>query len=125
MIVEQRTYKIRNGCMARFLKLVKEEALPIQAPILGNLIAYFTTEIGALSTVTHLWGFADLNDRTERRRQLAADKRWQVFIPQLSELIEHAENRILIPTDFSPLRALPVDGHDGTAVRPAMPSSMP
>lgn len=119
MIVEQRTYKIRNGCMARFLKLVKEDALPIQAPILGYLIAYFTTEIGELSTVTHLWGFADLNDRAERRRQLAADKRWQAFIPQLSELIEHAENRILNPTDFSPLRELPATGHDGAAVRPA------
>jgi len=104
MIVEQRTYKIRNGTMGRFLKLVKDEALPIQAPILGNLIAYFTTEIGALGTVTHLWGFADLHDRERRRAQLAADPRWQAFVPQLSEFIEHAENRILVPTDFSPLR---------------------
>ena len=107
MIVEQRTYKIRNGCMARYLQLVRDEALPIQGPILGNLIAYFTTEIGPLSTVTHLWGFADLNDRSLRRKQLAGDKRWQAFIPQLSELIEQAENRILVPTEFSPLREMP------------------
>ena len=107
MIVEQRTYKIRNGCMARYLQLVRDEGLPIQGPILGNLIAYFTTEIGALSTVTHLWGFADLNDRMRRRSQLAVDKRWQAFIPQLSELIEHAENCILVPTEFSPLCEMP------------------
>lgn len=108
MIVEQRTYKIRNGCMGRFLTMVRDEALPIQAPILGYLIAYFTTEIGPLSTVTHLWGFADLHDRDVRRKQLAADPRWQAFIPQLSALIEQAENRILVPTEFSPLREMPI-----------------
>ncbi|MCW5692670.1 MAG: NIPSNAP family protein [Pseudolabrys sp.] len=104
MIVEERIYRIRTGRMARYLQLVRDKGLAIQQPILGHLIGYFTTEIGALSQVVHLWAYADLEDRTRRRQQLADDARWQAFVPKLSENIEQAENRILLPTDFSPLR---------------------
>lgn len=108
MIIEERIYRIRNGRMGRYLKLVRDEGLVIQQPILGNLIGYFTTDIGPLSQVTHMWAYADLNDRARRRQQLADDPGWQEFLPRLSENIEQAENRILVPTDFSPLRHLPV-----------------
>ncbi len=104
MIVEERVYRIRNGRMGRYLQLVRDEGLAIQQPILGHLIGYFTTEIGLLSQVTHLWAYADLQDRTRRRQQLAEDPRWQAFLPKLAENIEQAENKILLPTDFSPLR---------------------
>lgn len=104
MIVEERIYRIRNGRMGRYLQLVREEGLAIQQPILGHLVGYFTTEIGLLSQVTHMWAYADLEDRRVRRQQLADDPRWQAFLPKLAENIEQAENRILLPTDFSPLR---------------------
>lgn len=104
MIVEERIYRIRTGRMNRYLQLVREEGLAIQQPILGQLVGYFTTEIGALSQVTHMWAYADLEDRRVRRQQLADDPRWQAFLPRLVENIEQAENRILLPTDFSPLR---------------------
>ena len=103
MIVEERIYRIRNGCMGRYLQLVREEGLAIQQPILGGLVGYFTSDIGPLSQVTHWWAYADLQDRARRRQQLANDSRWQAFLPRLSENIEQAENRILVPTDFSPL----------------------
>jgi len=57
-----------------------------------------------LSQVVHLWAYDDLEDRARRRRILADDPRWRVFVPRLSETIESAENRILLPTDFSPLQ---------------------
>lgn len=104
MIVEERTYRICTGQMGRYLQLVREEGLSIQQPILGHLVGYFTTEIGALSQVTHIWAYADLEDRRRRRQQLADDPKWQAFVPKLSQTIEQAENRILVPTDFSPLR---------------------
>jgi hypothetical protein len=104
VIVEERIYRIRNGRMGRYLQLVREEGLAIQQPILGHLVGYFTTEIGVLSQITHLWAYTDLEDRRRRRQQLADDPRWQAFLPKLVENIELAENRILLPTDFSPLR---------------------
>ncbi|MCX7354433.1 MAG: NIPSNAP family protein [Alphaproteobacteria bacterium] len=104
MVVEQRTYKIRNGKLAQYLSLIRDEGIAIQQPILGNLIGYFQTEIGPLSHIVHMWGYKDLNDRAERRAKLAADPRWKAFTPKIAELIETAESRILLPTDFSPLR---------------------
>ena len=92
--------------MGRYLQLVREEGLAIQQPILGDLMGYFTTDIGPLSQVIHWWAYADLQDRARRRQQLADDSRWQAFLPKLSENIEQAENRILVPTDFSPLQHL-------------------
>lgn len=104
MIFEERIYRIRNGQMTKYLSLVRDEGLRIQQPILGNLIGYFITEIGPLSHVVHMWGYDSLDDRAERRKKLSEDPRWRVFIPKLSDLIESADNRILVPTDFSPLR---------------------
>ncbi len=104
MIVEERIYRIRPGRMTQYLKLVREEGLAIQKPNLGNLIGYFVTEAGPLNHVVHLWGYVDLVDRAVRRKSLADDPRWQAFTPRLSENIDTMENRILLPTDFSPLR---------------------
>ena len=82
MIVEERIYRIRNGCMSLYLNLVRTEGLAIQQPILGHLVGYFTTEIGVLSQVTHLWAYPSLDERARRRARLAQDKRWQAFIPR-------------------------------------------
>ncbi|MBK1840468.1 NIPSNAP family protein [Azospirillum sp. YIM B02556] len=104
MIVEERIYRIRSGKLRDYLALVQSEGLAIQQPILGNLIGYFVSEIGPLNHVVHMWGYADFEDRTARRQQLSEDPRWQAFIPKLAALIETAENRILLPTAFSPLK---------------------
>jgi hypothetical protein len=104
MIVEERIYRIKSGRLARYLQLVREEGLAIQQPILGNLIGYFTTEIGPLNQVVHMWGYCDFEDRMSRRKMLADNPRWQEFIPRLTENIESLENRLLLPTDFSPMK---------------------
>lgn len=49
MIVEQRIYTLYSGKTAEYLRLYEAEGLAIQRPILGNLIGYFSTEIGPLN----------------------------------------------------------------------------
>jgi len=104
VIIEERIYRIRSGKVAEYLKLVREEGIAIQAPILGGLIGYFVTEVGPLNQVVHMWRYEDLEDRAWRRRNLSQDPSWLAFIPRLTALIETAENRILLPTDFSPMQ---------------------
>lgn len=104
MIIEERIYKIRTDQLRTYLQLVREEGLAIQAPILGGLVGYFVTEIGPLSHVVILWRYADLEDRARRRARLAETPEWQEFTKRLSPTIETMENRILLPTDFSPMR---------------------
>ncbi|WP_426111996.1 NIPSNAP family protein [Pseudomonas sp. DSP3-2-2] len=103
MIVEERIYKIRNGQMGNYMALVRDEGIEIQKSYLGHLIGYFSTEIGPLSHVVHMWAYESLDDRAKKRAALSEDPKWQAFIPKLAALIESAENRILVPASFSPL----------------------
>lgn len=104
MLVEERTYTLHAGKVPEYLRRYEEQGLAIQRPILGNLIGYFSTEFGTLNQVVHLWGYADLAERTERRRTLLADERWQAYAASIMPLVAHMENRLLVPAPFSPIR---------------------
>jgi NIPSNAP len=104
MIVEERIYTIKLGKMGAYLNLYETVGMPIQTRILPRMIGYFTTEIGPLSTAVHLWGYDSLAEREQKRAELMLDPDWLKYIPRISELIERQENRILIPTSFSPIR---------------------
>ena len=103
MIYEMRTYRMKVGRVPAYLKLVAEEGIEVQKSHLGGLVGYFSSEIGPLNEIVHVWAYADLADRAERRARLAADPRWQQFLPKIQALIETMENKILLPTAFSPL----------------------
>ena len=104
MIVEQRDYHVFTGKLTELVRLYAEEGIAIQEEILGGLVAVFTTDIGALSTYTSLWRYESFGDREERRARLQADERWQRFLAKIQPLIHAQQNRILVPTSFSPLR---------------------
>ena len=103
MIYEMRTYGMKIGSVPAYLELVEEEGIQIQKGHLGELVGYFSTEIGPLNEIVHIWAFADLADRAARRAKLAADPRWQRFMPKIQALIHTMENKILLPAPFSPL----------------------
>jgi hypothetical protein len=104
MIVDERTYTIHIGKIPDYLKLYQAEGLEIQQRTLGHLIGYFVTEIGALSTVVHLWGYDSMEERTKRRAALAKEPAWQAYLAKMQPLVTAMENRILTPTAFSPLK---------------------
>lgn len=103
MIYEHRTYRLKNGSVGEYLRLVGGEGIAIQRRHLGQLIGYFTTEVGPLNEITHIWAYADLADRDRRRAALLADPAWLAFLPKIQVLIEEGTNKILTPAPFSPL----------------------
>jgi hypothetical protein len=104
MIVEQRDYHVFTGKLNELVGLYNERGIEIQQRHLGGLVAAFTTDIGALSTYTALWGYESYAEREERRAKLQADPRWQDFLGRLQPLLHTQQNRILVPTAFSPIR---------------------
>ena len=104
MIVEQRDYHVYTGRLGELVKLYETEGIELQQRILGNLLGVFTTDIGSLSTYTSLWGHDGYAQREERRAALQADERWRAFLAKIQPLIHTQQNRILIPTSFSPIR---------------------
>ena len=104
MIVEQRDYHVITGKLNELVALYAEEGIAIQEEILGGLVGVFTTDVGALSTYTSLWRYDSFGERERRRARLQADERWRRFLGKIQPLIHTQQNRILLPTAFSPLR---------------------
>ena len=103
MIVEQRDYHVYTGKLPELVSLYETEGIALQQEILGSLVGAFTTEIGALSTYTTLWRYDSFAEREERRARLQADERWKAFLAKVQPLMHTQQNRILVPTSFSPL----------------------
>jgi len=103
VIVEQRDYHVYTGKLPELVSLYETEGIALQQEILGSLVGAFTTEIGALSTYTTLWRYDSFAEREERRARLQADERWKAFLAKVQPLMHTQQNRILVPTSFSPL----------------------
>ncbi len=104
MIYEERTYTIKTGRVGEYLAIYEQLALPIQREVLGHLVGFFSAEFGGLNKVVHIWGYQGLDDRAQRRAKLAAHPGWPAYLEKALPLIEAQENRVLIPTAFSPLK---------------------
>jgi NIPSNAP len=104
MIVEERDYHVTTGKLAELVKLYETEGIELQKSYLGNLIGVFTTDVGTLSTYTHIWAYDSYAERDERRARLQADEQWKAFLAKIQPLIHTQQNRILLPTSFSPLQ---------------------
>jgi hypothetical protein len=102
MIVEERIYTAQPGKSLEYVRMYEAEGLAIQRPILGNLVGYFTTEIGTLNQIVHLWAYEDLADRAARRATLLGDPRWKAYSAKVVPLLLTQENKILVPAPFSP-----------------------
>ena len=58
----------------------------------------------SLSTYTTFWRYDSLAEREEKRARLQADERWKSFLAKVQPLMHTQQNRILVPTPFSPIR---------------------
>ena len=104
MIVEQRDYHVLTGKLPELVRLYETEGIELQERYLGNLIGAFTTDVGALSTYTSMWGYPSYAEREQRWARLQADDAWKAFLGRIQPLIHTQVNRILVPTAFSPIR---------------------
>jgi hypothetical protein len=102
MIIEERIYTCYSGKAQLYAAMYAAEGLAIQRPILGHLVGYFTSEIGTLNQVVHLWAYESLEDRTTRRARLLSDPAWETYAAKVRPLVITQENKILIPAPFSP-----------------------
>jgi hypothetical protein len=104
MIVDERTYTVKPGAVAEYFKLYEQQALALQTKILGHLVGYFSTEIGTLNQIVHIWAYENFAEREKRRSELRASEKWQSYAATARPLVVQQENRILVPASFSPLR---------------------
>jgi hypothetical protein len=104
MIIEMRTYTLKAGTAATYLKLYEEKGLEVHRRTLGNLIGYFSTEVGDINQVVHLWGYDTFEDRQRRRAELVKNETWQEFLKRAFPYFVSQETKLLNGTSFSPIR---------------------
>jgi hypothetical protein len=67
-VVDHRIYTIRPRGMPEFIEVFDRLAMPILLEHLGAPLGFYTSSIGPLNQVVHLWGYDSLDD-FERRSQ--------------------------------------------------------
>src|SRR5690606_4043155 len=103
MIVEERIYTLHPGKTGEYFKLYEEFGLPVQLPILGNLIGYFATEVGPLNQVIHICGYHSFEERMRRRTDLFKSEACHAYLAMSRAHIVKQENKHLMPAPFSPI----------------------
>ena len=108
-------YHVHTGKLPELVRLYADEGIAIQQEVLGGFVGAFTTDIGALSTYTHAVALR----RATRSARSAAPRSRRVTTGRRSSrriqpLIHTQQNRILVPTSFSPL-AVATHGRSSTA----------
>jgi NIPSNAP len=101
VIVEMREYTLHAGKVPDYMKLYQTEGLAIQREILGQMVGYYSTEVGpSVNQVVHLWAYESFEDRERRRAQLVADPGWQSYVQKMRPMLIAQTNRILRPAPF-------------------------
>lgn len=103
MIVDMRTYTLKMGKVKPYFAIYEQEGYAIQRKYLGDPIGYFSTEIGNVNQIVHLWKYESLADRDQRRAALGADPGWLAYIQKVADFVITQENTILKSAPFSPI----------------------
>ncbi len=96
MIYELRTYTLKPGTVADMVKAASTVSRDIRGNDYGRLEGYWSTEIGPLNQVMHLWSYSDFNERTRLRAELAKNPRWgSEYLPLIRPLLMRQDIRLL------------------------------
>ncbi|HEY7548136.1 MAG TPA: NIPSNAP family protein [Hyphomicrobiaceae bacterium] len=98
MIHELRTYTVTQGSLPEVIRNSGTVSRGIRGDNYGKLEGYWSTEIGPLNQVVHLWTYTDLNERARLRAELAKNERWvKEYVPLNRAIMVRQEIRLLNP----------------------------
>src|SRR5262245_16574339 len=96
MIYELRSYTLKQGSVPDVVKAASTVSRSIRGDEYGKLEGYWTTEIGPLNQVMHLWSYTDLNERARLRAALAQNPRWGAeYLPLIQPHLVRQDVRLL------------------------------
>ncbi len=102
MIHELRTYTIQPSKFKDFIAHTAKVGIKLRTKH-SKVVGYWTTEIGELNQVVHLWEYENFDHRTRVRAALAKDKAWNTkYVSRSRPMLQHQESMVLVPADFWP-----------------------
>jgi hypothetical protein len=94
-LVDLRVYTIRLRKMAEFIDVFDRLAMPVQLKYLGRPLGMFTSAVGPLNQITHLWGFDDMGEFERRHAARDKDPDWPAYLQASEHLITAQETRLI------------------------------
>jgi len=108
LIHELRIYTANPGKMPALQARFRDHTLTLFDKHGMTSVGYWTNAIGGRSDeLWYILGFTDLAHRERAWAAFAADPEWQAVRAESEKdgpLVHHIENRILAPTNYSPLK---------------------
>jgi hypothetical protein len=96
MVYELRTYTLKPGSQAAMINAASTVSRDIRGDNYGKLEGYWSTEIGPLNQVLHMWSYKDYDERTKLRGELAKNPRWSSeYTPLIHPLLVRQDIRLL------------------------------
>lgn len=102
MIVDVRTYTLVPRKMPVYLALFEKHALPVTKRHGFDLMGYYTSVIGPLNQVVHLWRYESLADMEKKRTARDADPEWADFLQRTEGMVLMQDDKAMKPAPFSP-----------------------
>lgn len=104
MLFEMRTYILKPGVLATYVRHFEEVGLPIVGRYC-RLVGYWIAESGRLNRVIHVWAFENAEARRLARERWMADPEWaQSFLPVALPMVVEQESVLMSAAPFSPIR---------------------
>uniref|UniRef100_A0A0P4WAQ7 NIPSNAP domain-containing protein n=1 Tax=Scylla olivacea TaxID=85551 RepID=A0A0P4WAQ7_SCYOL len=93
-VYELRTYTVYADKMREFLDLTTKEFH--LRTVHSKLFGYWTSEIGGLNQVVHIWEYGSLSERAGVRAKLAADPEWiKRYLSRIVSMMPCQDNALL------------------------------
>jgi len=105
-LVDLRTYTIRLRRMAEFLDVFDRLAMPVQLKYLGVPLGIYTSAVGPLNQVVHLWSFDNMGAFEAAHAARDKDPDWPAYLKASADLIIAQENRFIRWVDLQSIRSL-------------------
>lgn len=103
-IYEMRTYDLEVGHLGSVMTLYREKGWPAleAGGFDSRLVGYFTSDVGPLNQLVHLWKFEDDADRRDFWRRLFKDDAFMAFAAELRPSITAQRNQLLLAAPWGP-----------------------
>lgn len=101
-VYELRRYTAHPGKVPEWAQLM--QAAAAERRKVSRIVGVWTSEIGVLNQIVHLWAYKDLNERAAARAQAMSLLSWRDFVSKVPPLLARMESTILNPAPFSPMQ---------------------
>ena len=106
MIIDMRTYTYHPDTYRPFLKFYREQGYAITSKHLGYNLGLFTASSGVVNRTVQWFAYDSHDHRDACRKGYLTSGTKIDFTNDADKMIRQQESRVLIPTEFSPLRTI-------------------